>query len=436
MNKPIQAQSELRQSKTDVLYNRGLYFSNEQLIDLTVILWFCNAPLKSLINIPLSILGIAGLTMAVAGIVTYIPLYLYFLLEKRIPCKRFVCVYSVIALFFIATLSVHPEYEYWYNREIYGVAYTIFRPDHGALWAVLMVEMCGSYKRLFRNIKIVAAIVFIHNLYLAYSAEAVGYWTFFSESGEVARRNYDLDFGYNMAFVSIVALIVVIREKKVGFWAVVCCCVVLDLRFGSRGSLLCIAVAGVLLTVFSDGSIQKKLFTTSLLIVISVLLLTNIEFILLSIADVLHNTLGINSRTVTSLLQGELFDDNGRDGIYAIAQNALSSNPNGYGAYGDRAIIGPFYYWGYSHSIVYEMALNFGVVGAAVILAGICFLAAICLFKTRSSDCRSATILSVSMCMRLVVSDTFWGNNFFWMLIGILLLYFWKSSSSKDRVGV
>ena len=27
------------------------------------------------------------------------------------------------------------------------------------------------------------------------------------------------------------------------------------------------------------------------------------------------------------------------------------------------------------------------------------------------------------MCMRLLVSDTFWGNDFFWMLVGILLVY-------------
>ena len=432
----MQVQSVLRQNKTNIMAKQELYLPNEYLIDLTVILWFCNAPLKSIINIPLSILGYSGLTMALAGIVTYVPLYLYLLLEKRIPCKRFVCVYSIVALFFIITLSAHPEYEYWYNRELYGVAYTIFRPDNGALWAVLMVEMCGSYERLFKNLKYAAAIIFIHNLYLAYSAEAVGYWTFFSESGEVARRNYDLDFGYNMAFVSIVALITAIREKKPGFWAAVCCCVVLDLRFGSRGSLLCIAVAVVLLTVFSDGSIKKKLFTTSLLVVVTVFLLTNIEAVLLSAADILHNTLGINSRTVTSLLQGDLFDDNGRDGIYTIAQNALRLNPNGYGAYGDRAIIGPFYYWGYSHSIIYEMALNFGVIGAAIILVGLCALTIYCLFKSRNSYFRSATILSISMCMRLVVSDTFWGNSYFWMLVGILLLYFWKSNSNTDRVGV
>lgn len=409
-------------------------FSNEILIDLTVILWFCNAPLKSIVYIPLSILGIDGLTIAVAAFITFVPLFLYLLLEKRLPCKYFLCLYVVVALLFAITLSAHPEYEYWYNRDIYGIAYTIFRPDHGALWAVLMVELCGSYKRLFKNITIVAIVIFFHSLYLAYAATTTGYWTYFSDSGEVAQRSYDLDFGYNMAFVAIIAMIHALRDRRKTLWIVVIFCVLLDLRFGSRGSLICIMATIVLWSVFSQTTLQRKAILLALFIPVASLVIIYGETILFGLADFLSSTLGLESRTITSFLQGDLLDDNGRDGIYQIAQAAIGANPYGYGAYADRAIIGPYYYWGYVHNIYYEMALNFGVFGAVCLLMAIIVGIIVCLIRTKDQDCRIMIIICVSMCLRLLISDTFWGNTFFWMLIGVLLMYYLRPKSSRARL--
>lgn len=408
--------------------------SNEILIDLTVILWFCNAPLKSIVHIPLGMLGMGGLTIAVAGFVTFIPLFLYLLLERRLPCKRFLSLYVIVALLFAITLSMHPEYEYWYGREIYGIAYTVFRPDHGALWAVLMVELCGSYKRLFKNLSVAAVVIFFHNIYLAYSATAVGYWTYFSESGVVAQRSYDLDFGYNMAFVAIVAMVHAIRKRNKALWAVAFICIMLDLRFGSRGSLLCIVAMSVFWLMSSRASLRKKVILLAFIIPLVAVIAIYGEAILFGLADFLSGTLGLESRTITSFLQGDLLNDNGRDGIYQIAQAAIEANPYGYGAYADRAIIGPHYYWGYSHNIYYEMALNFGVVGAVCLLVLIAAAFLICLIRTKDQDCRAAVIVCASMCMRLLVSDTFWGNIYFWMLIGILLTYYFRLHPKNDNL--
>lgn len=408
--------------------------NNQSLIDLTVILWFCSAPLKSIVHIPLSVLGMGELTILVAGLVTFTPLFLYVLLDKRLPCKRFVCLYALVAAFFGISLLIHPEYEYWYDREIYGVAYTVFRPDHGALWAVLMVELCGSCKRLFKNFAVIAVVTFLHSLYLAYDATVTGYWTYFGQSGEVARRSYDLDFGYNMSYVAIIAMIYALREKKRVLWIVVVCCIMLDLRFGSRGSLICIVMTGILWSVFSPSTLQKKVVSLGLLIPLAILILLYGEAILTGLADFLSGTLGFESRTITSFLQGDLLDDNGRDGIYQMAQSAIEANPSGYGAYADRAIIGAYYYWGYVHNIYFEMAINFGVVGAVVLLALIVAGVVTCLVRTDNPDCRVVVIVCVSMCMRLLISDTFWGNNYFWMLIGLLLLFFWgKRTESQGR---
>lgn len=398
-------------------------FTRESLVDLTVVLWFCNASLKMLIHIPFSALGLADFTMLGAGIITYIPLLLYVILERRLPCKWFVVVFLIVAAFFIGTLFNHPDYQIWYERDLFGVGYTIFRPDHGALWAVLMVELCGSGERLLRNLKVVALVTFIYNILLAYSAAKTGYWTYYTASGLIGQRSYDLDFGYNIVFVAVVAMVCALQERKRYMWFVVAGCMILDLRFGSRGSLICMAAMVLLWTLFSKTTPVRKLAAMTCIIAFTVFFLVNAQDILQFMANILQDSFGLESRTITSILQGEALDDNGRDGIYDLVKSALASNPYGYGAYGDRPIIGPYFYWGYCHNILYEMSINFGIFCAPAILIAILTATVIGMIRSRSSARRVLIMICLSMCMRLLVSDTFWGNDFFWMLVGILLVY-------------
>lgn len=400
-------------------------------MDLTVVLWLCNAPLKMLMHIPLSALGFANLTMLAAGIITYIPLMLYVVLERRLPCKCFVAIFIVVAAFFGMTLLSHPDYQAWYDRDLFGVGYTVFRPDHGALWAVLMVELCGSGERLLKNLKVASIVIFFHNLLLAYSALKVGYWTYYTASGLIGQRTYDLDFGYNIVFVAIVAMVCALRERKRYMWLIVVGCVLLDLRFGSRGSLICIATMIVLWVVFSEATPVRKLGAVVCIAVFTAVFLANAQDILQTIAYFLQDSFGLESRTITSILQGEALDDSGRDAIYELVNSALAANPYGYGAYGDRPIIGPYFYWGYCHNIFYELSVNFGVAVAVAILVVLLGASFLSMLRTRDSAHRVLIMICLSMCMRLLVSDTFWGNDFFWMLIGILFIY----QNNKDRDG-
>lgn len=401
----------------------AVQFTRESLVDLTVVLWLCNAPLKMLVHIPLAAFGLSGFTMFAAGVVTYLPLLIYVVLERRLPCKWFIIVFLTVSAFFSLTLFNHPEYRIWYDRDLFGVGYTVFRPDHGAIWAVLMVELCGSSERLFRNLRIVAIITFLYNLLRAYSAVKTGYWTYYTASGLIGQRSYDLDFGYNIVFVAIIAMVCALRERKKHMWLVVIVCILLDLRFGSRGSLISIAAMILLWTIFSDNTPVRKLGAASCVVVFTVVFLFNAQDMLQSIAYFLQDFFGLESRTITSILQGDALDNSGRDGIYDLVRSALATNPYGYGAYGDRPIIGPYYYWGYCHNIFYEMSINFGVVGAAAILIAILTVSFSKMLRTQNFTYRIVIMIFLSMCMRLLVSDTFWGNNFFWMLIGVILVY-------------
>ena len=85
--------------------------------------------------------------------------------------------------------------------------YTIFRPDHGAVWAFLMIELAGSYSNVLRNLKRYAVVLFFYNLIQLFQAIQAGHWTSYNLSGQLADKGYSLDFGYNMIFVTLVVLV-------------------------------------------------------------------------------------------------------------------------------------------------------------------------------------------------------------------------------------
>ena len=75
--------------------------------------------------------------------------------------------------------------------------------------------------------------------------------------------------------------------------------------------------------------------------------------------------------------------------------------------------------------------MNFGVAVAIIILVVLLGASFLSMLRTRDFAHRVLIMICLSMCMRLLVSDTFWGNDFFWMLIGVLLIY----RNNKDRDG-
>ena len=377
--------------------------------------------MKSIMNFPLAALGLLSYNLIISAVLTYVPLIVYVILAKNYKCIGFVSVYLSIAAFFWVTLQIHPDYLYWYNREIFGIGYTIFRPDHGALWIVLFIELAKSPQDIWSGVKVSAAILFFYSLFRAYIAMGQGYWTYIGPSGIESQRSYDLDFGYTMMFVAVVSLIALIKEKRRFCVVIVIACVLLDLRFGSRGSFLCIAAFLVAVVLLEVKSVRTRVWTSILILTVAVVFLFFGNDIILATADFCRTTLGIDSRTINSLLTGDALDDNGRSEIYSLLDSFLYVEFFGFGAYGDRPIIGPQFYWGYSHSLFYEFAINFGVLPAMAILFAISVATIRRIMNSENEYYTYLIVVALCMSMRLIISDTFWGNTFFWMLIALLL---------------
>lgn len=398
---------------------KPLKITTIDLLDITFLLWFLNLPLRAIfvkIGFPSTWAQLA------VGILTYVPLTVYFIQLRHLPWKYFNWIFFICASYFLITLLIHPEYNAWYSRDIYGVMYSVFRPDHGAIWAFLMVEISGNYERLWKNIKRYAVVLFIYNIYLLINMHRIGYWTSYNAAGELAAKSYSLDFGYNMIFISLISLVCYRQKKKIYYLLLSISAMFLTLLYGSRGAFICMIV--FLLFCLLNGAqsdIRKFLYSAGILIA-GVFLYYFGNTIIQKSAYFLLDTFHFSSRTLTQIINGDIVDDSGRSTIYEIVRKAIKENPIwGYGAYGDRPLVGPRYYWGYSHSIIYEMLIDFGVILGSTILIVLVYKSLKLIFSLKDWNKIYIIIIIFSMCMRLIVSDTFWGNNFFWMLLALLI---------------
>jgi len=130
----------------------------------------------------------------------------------------------------------------------------------------------------------------------------------------------------------------------------------------------------------------------------------------------------LTSRTMDSVLDGEFLATNGRLKIWQQSFNSFLESPIfGKGIYGDRLEIGKRWYWGYSHNIVLELMNHFGIIG----LVFFCFLFYSVIKKIITSKEHAKRLLYIivlSLCAKLLLSDSYLLNAYFWMLIGLLIV--------------
>ena len=412
----------------------NLVFPKTLLLDFSVILWLCNAPLRLVIAKVLSMVGHKEAQEILTGFIIYTPILLYILISGKIPWKYFHWFLIACAGFFGITYLMHPEYEHWLTRDAFGISDSIFSPIRGAIWGFFMIEISGDVKRLWRNFQFAAAGTFLYQMYLWVQAKRAGYWDFVDSSGAMARRPYSLDFGYAMAFVLLVVFVTYTFEKKRWMLLMSALCGILILDSGSRGSLVCLFAFALLFLVDAKWNKKERIrnfFAVSAAGGIALLSMNYLIKLIVILADKFH----ITSRTITMLAEGEAMDDNGRGDIHKLILTHIKEKPlTGYGAFGDRQFIGPKFNWGYSHSIVYEMWADFGVILGTLFLGGLVFLIAKAIFEEKDARYRGAMMVVASVGARLALSNTFWGDPYFWMMVALLTK--WLFDLRKRNPGI
>lgn len=389
-----------------------------------ICLYFSNGLIRLAVRRVLAFAGLQSLYIIFTNLIIYIPLILMLILmfSKRKLDKSlwsFLIVTFTIISLFVLTLFFHPEYDRFFFRETYGIWDDVFRPDNGAVFGFLAVTASKNSKRLIENLKYASFLLLFYSSYQFVKAFSDGYWTSLNAAGEMIELSYNLSFGYTIIFCATIFFGLFIRERKKVYLFLGCLSTVLALVGGSRGCILCLLVFGILYLYkeFSIVPMHKKLLISAGFILLGILF--NAFYY-----DILSELSGIDARTIQMFLSGDITSDNGREVIYSLASEAIKNMPFlGYGAFGDRQFITPYYYWGYCHNIFLEMIIDFGWLLGIIVFLIIGIKSIQVLISARDEQAFVICIL-LSANAKLFLSDTFWGYPQFWMLIAYLFFVF------------
>lgn len=371
-------------------------------------------------------------------VMMYAPLILSFCLKKKGHygyLGRFFICFLLVGLIFFVTYCLHPEYKDWYFAGSYPIWERIFRPNQ-FLYAFLFVSAIEDPKDLLKYLKLAAYILLVYYSYRLLKAQIQGYWLTTTTSAGQVRSEYDLSYGYDHLFVFSVFCCYGFRERKLHNFILSGISLIEILMGGSRGPLLGVVLMLVIMYFLYRKSLSRWI---QALILVTVVLVTLLYLVLgmegfLILVGSMFKQLGISSRTIDKMLSGsDALDGTGRDRLYGIAIDMIKEGFWGYGAYGDRYVIGKVFWVGYAHNIVLEMLIDFGWILGTAICVKILFDCVRMIFFCRDQAWRDAFIVFMIPCTKLLLSGSFWFSEAFFACIAIQLTYSkWEKQKRKE----
>lgn len=236
---------------------------------------------------------------------------------------------------------------------------------------------------------------------------------------EFVNNGYDMNFGYTLLFPLLCFLVFYFLNKKKTYLLISIICFLFVLFFGSRGPILCVAIFLILYFLFvylKKATSDKKI---SIIIIISIIVLFTVAIykFVIPLLD-----LSFLPRSILYVINSDYFStatDSGRQIILQDLSPYLSNAPFfGYGLLADQGFLGV---GKYSHNIFYEMIITFGRVPGILMLVLIALLSLRVFFKKNVSlEAKLIFIMFWSFSFgRLLVSNSFWYETFFWCCIAM-----------------
>ena len=402
------------------------------LLGCIFLLFFCNSIYFSLLY---RIVGRSFLQGA-----SYIILFSAFLLIYLIkhgndvvfPAFLFLCV----SLLFFFTYLVHPEYEQWFKHQIYGYVPAILSPGSG-IWAFLVIWMIKDEDRINHFLRIACWLLFMFLCLKFFMAQIRGSWIYVDISGETIQTEYDMEFGYEMVLPTAFMGANAFLTKKKGYYVPYVLGVAMILLGGSRGAVIWPILMFPLMLPYKwkNMTLRKRvLFLYFFIIIICILIAIAFRFKqFINLIAMLSSRVGLQSRTLNSILSGSFSDPNGRDEIYRMAIDLIKNGgPFGHGVYGDRYFIGTKFKWGYSHNIILELLVSFGYIGGTILCA-IFVLGITKVYKAcQNNIARQIVFISFFASMlKLMLSNSFWYSDAFWAILALMLMWNKKNTIKK-----
>ncbi len=411
------------------------YNIRNKLAAFVLIFCFCDFVLNAIFNrIMGEFVGQAFYKMLIVDMVLLLPVTLCSFMCGKKTKSTVWPFYFIIYLSVILTWILHPEYTPWFLHDDFGI-FSCFFTFSSVIYIPLVFSLFSDERKLFNSILVATKIKFCFLVLQYITASIRGYWNIKNYLGIEEQWSYNLAFGYEMVFCSIVFLITYLYSSKRSYLCLALVCFYTILTAGSRGPWVCvIAMLGFNYLVFwkkySINSLKIVKFAGAmggLLAIVCFAGSTIVEW-LISLVTYLN----IESRTIDMLISDYIFDDNGRN---ALRDAALTMIDNGwmfgYGVYGDRVVISEVHFIGYPHNFFLELFIQFGVIGGGIIL-GYLFYKVLQMIKLCDNDIyKILLVIYLSNSVKLLISDSFWYNGAFWSLIAVLIIWNWQQKRSS-----
>lgn len=351
-------------------------------------------------------------------------------------------VFLIIALIFISMLRNY-DLKFW----IFGSEWNFFIQaidPRKAIFGLLVILLVKDQNRMLRNLFHSSILMLVFLVFQIAAYEYFGSWRAYFTTGDSILK-YNMSLGYELVFVTIILFSISMIKRSVALLVLSGVSAGLTFFYGPRGVVVLLISFFLLFLMFGSGNswkINKKIFKSKLASLFSIILCVLVLILTISVVVPQAKTF-INkkhseieqpddpaesppaddeSRTIESITDGSFFTDVGRSDIWSISLRSFLEKPVlGHGFYGDRLSVGYEYNWGYSHNIVLELANQFGLFGLAFLVF---LLYLIFRFLTRQSGSKISflIILFGTMCLKLLISDSYLINQHFWMLLGLLII--------------
>lgn len=213
-----------------------------------------------------------------------------------------------------------------------------------------------------------------------------------------------MSFSYNLLFGTIFSSIYFFEKKKALSLIAAIIGIILIFLAGARGPLLCLIFSLMVYFLLSKASTVKKLLLVFFLLTAGLIFMLLWEQMLLALKDSV-DSIGISSRTIDILLEGDIFNDSSRG---EIQQKIISGfTLYGRGLYGDR-VVGESHY---SHNLVVELISQWGFLLGTLIIAvlGVLYFKG---FRTKNTNLQLLilTFFSASV-VKLMLSESYLAHN-------------------------
>jgi O-antigen ligase len=224
-------------------------------------------------------------------------------------------------------------------------------------------------------------------------------------SKRIKFSEYSMSYSYYLLLPSLVF----ISQKRIIFDIAFILICLMMLLLGSRGALL-----AAMIYVLSLWIIDSKKKSFIFIIILVFVIFSNSA---ISLFQGIADNIGISSRTISMLQEGNIAESSSRLKIYSDAWNVLIKGPVlGHGLYGDRVVLNG----AYCHNIFLEILIDFGfIIGGGLLL----ILFFIMFSVYHKSDVEGKKLILMFICfgfLQFLVSGSYLKSPEFGIFLGLL----------------